>query len=682
MKYRPEVDGLRTVAVFSVMFFHAGFSAFSGGFVGVDVFFVISGYLITGILLTDLKRGDFSIVKFYERRVRRIMPALFLVVLVSIPVAWYVLLPSDMLRFAHSVVAVFTFSSNILFKRESGYFDTDSELKPLLHTWSLSVEEQYYIIYPVILILIYKINRRLLPLALSILAGICFFVAQRWVGSKPEAAFFLLPSRAWELLVGAGVALYCRQPQYRKVLPQRIWGGIAFTGLAMIVAATLLFDGDTQFPGFAALLPTLGTAAVIASASADNAVGRFLAWRPMVGLGLLSYSAYLWHQPIFAFVRHQAGTELGGVPGIGLVGLAFALAYLSWRYVERPFRDRTRCGRRFAFLLTLLSAGAFIGFGVLAIKRAGFESNWISRQNPETAGIYRMLSVERSVNDMRARRGGGQDDGECRFNLHSTAVDVEQRLAACHAKYGPGVLVLGDSHAIDLFGLLLHSSPEEKFIVGMTRAGCRPHTPDQDCDFNRVLDFISRNRVFSGAIYEQAGFYLLRSDTRTGSRKMIADLPLDQRISGIYPNEDYIRAVYEFLSRVGSLLPIVWFGPRVEPHLSAKEILRQGCHHSYSLRPGQYEIYRQLDAVIARLGAPYPKVRYFSQNELFRFDFSRDLLQCDAIFWADGDHFSQAGEERFAGRGDPIKSALSGIRPPAAAGLPDNFRTSRAPLLR
>ena len=208
LTYRPEIDGLRAFAVIPVIFFHAGFKLFGGGFVGVDIFFVISGYLITSIILSEMENGKFSLINFYERRVRRILPALFFVTLVCVPFSWMLLISKDMKDFAQSLIAISTFSSNILFWLESGYFNTAAELKPLLHTWSLAVEEQYYLLYPLFLILSWRLGKRWI-LALLTAAFLVSLGLGHWGAyNKPHAAFYLLPTRAWEILIGIFAAFY------------------------------------------------------------------------------------------------------------------------------------------------------------------------------------------------------------------------------------------------------------------------------------------------------------------------------------------------------------------------------------------------------------------------------------------------------------------------------------------
>lgn len=219
MKYRREIDGLRALAVLPVIFFHAGFKAFEGGFVGVDIFFVISGYLITNIILSDLNAGKFSIVTFYERRARRILPALFFVMLCCLPFAWLWLVPTHLEDFCQSMAAVSVFSSNILFWRESGYFGVASELKPLLHTWSLAVEEQYYLFFPLFLLGLWKLRKRWIFGSLALVAIVSLLLAQWGAYNKPAATFFLLPTRGWELAIGALIAFYFL---YKKTMPRSL----------------------------------------------------------------------------------------------------------------------------------------------------------------------------------------------------------------------------------------------------------------------------------------------------------------------------------------------------------------------------------------------------------------------------------------------------------------------------
>jgi peptidoglycan/LPS O-acetylase OafA/YrhL len=358
MRYRAEVDGLRAIAVLSVILFHAGIDAFQGGFVGVDVFFVISGYLITTILLDELESDRFSIARFYERRARRILPALFFVLLVSLPLAWLRLLPEDFRLFFASLAATAAFASNILFWRQSGYFETAAELNPLIHTWSLAIEEQFYLLFPLFLLFAWRLGRTNLR-ALLVVITLASLAAAHWAAYRsPNLAFFMLPTRAWELALGALVAFRLSDP--RKFATKRSSAEAAgLVGIALILFSVVFYSESTPFPSLYALAPTVGAALLILFATGETLAGKLLQARVLVGIGLISYSTYLWHQPVLAFARHATWTEPGVAATSLLIAMSFALGYLSWRFVERPFRARDAFSMRQIFVLTALACVAF-----------------------------------------------------------------------------------------------------------------------------------------------------------------------------------------------------------------------------------------------------------------------------------------------------------------------------------
>lgn len=351
MEYRREIDGLRALAVLLVLLFHAGVPGFSGGFIGVDVFFVISGYLISAIILNELNQGRFSLAHFYERRARRILPALFIVMAASLPLAWLWLAPTDLQDFGKSLISVALYFSNIFFWKQSGYFDTAAELKPMLHTWSLAVEEQYYLVFPPLLLFIWRNCRRYLGLILIFLTLASLSLAEYENLRAPEAAFFLLPTRGWELLAGVLATLYGTSLKKKLLAMKWVSGGADFFGLMLILSAAVVLDDKTPFPGVYGLLPVCGAVAILVYSSPKTFTGRLLGSQAVVGVGLLSYSVYLWHQPVFAFARHASSSPLHWINFVGLGFLSFFLAFLSWRYVERPFRRKDFLTRRRIFML-------------------------------------------------------------------------------------------------------------------------------------------------------------------------------------------------------------------------------------------------------------------------------------------------------------------------------------------
>ena len=404
MKYRPEIDGLRAIAVIAVILFHANFNAFRGGFIGVDIFFVISGYLITTILLNDLEAGNFSIAHFYERRARRILPALFLVMFACLPLAWFWLSPSDMRNFSQSLVAVTVFASNILFWRSSGYFDTATELKPLIHTWSLSIEEQYYLLFPLFLFFAWRLGKRWIVGILAVVAILSLTFAQWYVNKNPSFTFYMLPTRAWELLIGAFVAFYYSE---RNIKKHKYWASQlgSMLGFALIVYATFAFSSRTPFPSLYALVPSIGTALIIIFATSQTLMGKLLSKKPLLWIGLISYSAYLWHQPLFAFARHHTleQTSQGVLAMLGVITLL--LAYLTWKFVERPFRDEHRFSRNQIILLSLICSLTFMTVGIFGLKSNGFIENRQSINNSQVIFDFGTVNNTISLQDHAVTTG-------------------------------------------------------------------------------------------------------------------------------------------------------------------------------------------------------------------------------------------------------------------------------------
>lgn len=335
--YRQDIDGLRGIAVLAVVFYHLRLGPLHGGFVGVDIFFVISGFLITGIIQREIGKGAFSYAAFYERRVRRIFPALFVVLAATIAVGVVRLLPTDMRTLGTSLPPTLFFGSNFYFWRNSGYFNLAAELNPVLQTWSLSVEEQFYIGLPILLMLVHRFNRRRLNVVLLLVAltsfGLCVLVQR----SRPTATFFLAPFRAWELMLGALLAVG-GVPSIGRRDAREV---IAALSLLLLLGSIALIEPGVTFPGWRAALPALGTAGLLhAGTSGDSITQRLLRFRPLVWVGLISYSLYLWHWPIIVYAKFWNGLEpLGGIRWI-LLGLAMVFGTLSYRFVEQPFRRR------------------------------------------------------------------------------------------------------------------------------------------------------------------------------------------------------------------------------------------------------------------------------------------------------------------------------------------------------
>lgn len=438
MKYRPEIDGLRAVAVIPVVFFHAGLPGFSAGYVGVDLFFVISGFLITTILVDEITNDRFSIIGFYERRARRILPALFLVLVLCIPFAWMWMLPDDLENMGQSIVATLLFANNILLTLTTGYWDMAGEFKPLLHTWSLGVEEQFYVIFPVLLLLIWRHARPfMLPIliSISIISLILFLLPHFFIFSSRESAavFYSLPTRAWQLLMGALAAFLTSRDNQVVTKHNAFWSMLGLTLVLISLFLTLPRDIDVTLR---TLIGTFGATLVVIYASDTNFSGRFLANRVFVLIGLTSYSIYLFHQPLIALTRVYVKEE-PVVLLLGPVVLTFFCAVLSYRFVEKPFRDISVISNRVAFTSLAVVGFCLLIFGIAAHMSSGFPQR--------TAG-----------------------PGAMPTNFTESSIAYNQRAYKFHADSFPekelsNVLVLGNSFGRDMVGVLLEAKLGTQF---------------------------------------------------------------------------------------------------------------------------------------------------------------------------------------------------------------------------
>lgn len=372
--YRPDIDGLRSLAVLPIVLYHAGVAGFGGGFVGVDIFFVISGYLITRIIYSEIQKQSFSILKFYERRARRILPALFFMCLFTIVASWYLLLPTDFRDFSLSLFWTMLFSSNIHFWQEAGYFAGPSEFKPLLHTWSLAVEEQFYLFFPISLVLVARYLTRHINLFI-LLSFIASLLMSIWgVENKPDATFYLFPTRAWELLLGSMLALNMVPISENRLLQNML----AFTGVTLILWSIFVYTVETQFPGLNALLPCFGTAMIIYSNSKfQTLIGKILSIKPFVFFGLISYSLYLWHWPLIVFLKYQLDRPFNPSETILILLVSIIMAIISWKYIEQPFRhpSQVRPQKQF-YYASCFVALTFSIFAVVGHYNLGFPGRW------------------------------------------------------------------------------------------------------------------------------------------------------------------------------------------------------------------------------------------------------------------------------------------------------------------
>jgi peptidoglycan/LPS O-acetylase OafA/YrhL len=494
--YRKEIDGLRALAVVSIILFHAGFKVFEGGYVGVDVFFVISGFLITSIIVQDLRQGTFKSSLFYERRARRLLPALFFVLLISMAFAWAWMLPGELTEFSKSLLSVLFFGSNFFFWSDSGYFATSAEFRPLLHTWSLAVEEQFYFLFPALLIISLRLGRFAIPAALVVI-GVGSFAFSAWASVyKPTLAFFLLPTRVWEFIFGAFASLLVLSSVYPRLKTNRLLCEISsLLGLCLILYSVFFFKKTFFYPGYWAFIPVFGTTLLLIFSTEQTWIGKALGTKPLVIIGLVSYSAYLWHQPLFAFFRLRELDPLSTEVAWLLIFCSFGLGYLTWRFIEPIWRMGQTSPKRFFGWFLGGCACAFMLF-FLVVKYTGgylFRLNHLPKDYFQTSWINYKFH--------------GLNGQQCYTDVMKPCV------LASFPHQKQNLLMVGDSHAGD-FGGAFTEYLNAKHLNGsmLSMLGCGyvsnlKDTPsNKSCSQSRALLLdLAKNKVFSSYLIVSAG---------------------------------------------------------------------------------------------------------------------------------------------------------------------------------
>lgn len=460
--YRPDIDGLRAIAVLGVVAYHLGLNG--GGYVGVDVFFVISGFLITQILIEELaasRSGTQILARFYERRIRRILPALVVVCALSYAAAVLWLFPEDLREFGRSLQSVAIFISNIHFQRKTGYFDGAADEKPLLHTWSLAVEEQYYVLFPLALWLIWRWRGATAAFAIClVIAAASLVYAEFQVRSAPEAAFFSTPARIWELLTGALLAM--ARDWLPAARPAR--ETMAATGAVLVAVTYASYSPTTSFPGLGAIMPVLGSALLIAAGAKGGAVvSRVLSAPILVGIGLISYSVYLWHWPLMVFVKYRFAPLLeqhASAVSALLFAVSLLLGYLSWRFVEQPFRRPSSTqGRHRVFAVQTVTMLVMVLGGIALSRLDGLPGRW-------SDGVLAVLNPQAAF--PASQRPICRPAAPARFE-QIRICDANAAVAS-----GDAVLLWGDSHAAMLSDEIARHAGKDRTVFTAINAGCPP----------------------------------------------------------------------------------------------------------------------------------------------------------------------------------------------------------------
>jgi peptidoglycan/LPS O-acetylase OafA/YrhL len=654
ISYRSDIDGLRAIAVMAVILNHLDIKWFASGYVGVDVFFVISGFLISSIIFKGINSGTFSFSGFYARRIRRIIPALLFVILVTLPFAWLLMTP-DQLRYygGGAFAAIFSFS-NVWFYNRIDYFNPAASEDPLVHTWSLGVEEQFYLLFPLIAYYSLRIGPKFLRLLVLGLGLASIVLAMTLSSHRPQEAFYLLHTRAWELF--AGVIAVFLLPNVEK-LNSRICTFFALTGLILVLASIVAIPENAQWPGLYTFMPVCGTMLLMLFSNRDKLVNGLLSLPWVVGIGLISYSAYLWHQPIIGFSKLVGISDFNSLYAPVVIFVTLSLAYLTWRFVEQPFRLQLVQDKLQKILL--ISGASFISvFALIGHLNRGYPF----RMSNE---ILNMLSWQKSYSKTYKNCIGGRKKSEW----------LDPKAACVHgvASDQPSVVIWGDSHAAVLAGPLGDAIGKKGLsLLELTISACAPITDVQNtgqkrADYcpthnKRVFDYIKKtDSIKTVVIVANWNNYFQRKDYDNGIGTVVRDKVYSYK-KGSPPNyadSARLRLIFNQIyadinALVGQGKSVLILGPKPEPGFDLPDQLSRALLIKNQIKPLAfipYKVYSDYSKVSHELlrsaAADLPKVKYVDTDILFC-----DKLKCLLVddknnpLYFDGNHLSLLGIQK------------------------------------
>jgi peptidoglycan/LPS O-acetylase OafA/YrhL len=577
VEYRRDINGLRAIAVVPVLLFHAGIKLFSGGYVGVDVFFVISGFLITKILFHELQQGKFSLVAFYERRVRRLLPSLLAMLVLTTWASLFYLTPSELADYGKMLLASMFFMANILLYFRSDYFNDASDVNPLLHMWSLAVEEQFYIFFPLILFVSYKLLKHRTYAVVLCLGILSFYIGYILLDYNASLTFYAFPTRAWELLIGSLLALEWIPRLKHRVLKQLL----SLVGLVMLSTSITLFSEETRFPGFNAVLPTFGAALLIytGGGAQPTVVERLLSLRALVFIGLISYPLYLFHWPALLF-GNQALQDLARPLQLTVIfTVTFLLAYFSYHYIEQFIRHREFFRSQKQIMgWGAISTASVAAMAVIFVLAKGF---------PERYGIdkgfYARVELMKQHSQIRSRVG------KCYFGSKYSIKSFNKD--SCLLNTSPStsdVLLIGDSHAAQLYPALANKL-ENIRLSQLNSGGCRA-----------LLDIVTRDDANCRAARDYWFKVIIpNNDWDTiivASQWQSSDLPnLNRTLRFLQPHARKIILIGPGVEYYGHLPELY----KVSQYLKAESIYVNKLKHE------RFELDREMEKMSLQLGVNY-----------------------------------------------------------------------------
>ena len=622
--YKPQIDGLRALAVLSVIFYHLdlelfGTKIFEGGFIGVDIFFVISGYLITRIISNDLDQGKFKFSTFYKRRVRRILPALVLVKIITIPFFIYFYLPLELKNISLQILYSLGFLSNFYFWKLEKDYSLEGLDSPFLHTWSLSVEEQFYIIFPLTLVLLKrKFAAYLIPIFIILIIGNLFasnFLSKHF----PTFSFYMIIGRLWEFFLGS-ITFLIEKKNLNKKIDTSLSLFFSIIGLLLILSSLFFFKQSWSHPSLITLFPLMGTILVLYFCDKRNFISSFLSFKPLVGIGLLSYSLYLWHFPILSLMNLVNTNKIINFFEVKFLLITFIMSTVSYFIVEKKLRKKSTKFRNVFFFVTGISMIILVT-NFIIVKNNGI----ILKKNELLDNIKKVTTV----------------DEKCKFNksVNNFINDLKfyEQISYCKSKYGKAVLIVGDSHGRDMFNIFAKFS-NQQFIIGLNQGGCRPGL--KDCIYQNALKFIKNNKnLIQKLIFTHRGAFFLteKSENQNNSKWR---LPID---------EAQFNKTINYVEKLNKIYPLIFLGPHIEPGIVLNSIAIDDLvnkklekEYSHNINFDMEEVDKILEDKLKSLN-----IEYISKIKLIDFNFYNDFVVDGKLTFYDADHFTDKGHEYF-----------------------------------
>jgi len=629
--YRRDVDFLRGLAILSVVFFHAGIPWAKNGFIGVDVFFVISGYLITSTTLRDITKNEFKFLRFIERRARRILPGLLTTLALNVPLFLLLFSPKYIENIFKSYLSIMTFVPNFFFWRQSGYFDPKAELQLLLNTWSLGIEEQFYILFAIFAFFYVKKRVKIkILLILSVLVFLISLISSITISQyKGGATFYLLPFRLWEFLAGSLIAILDYETRI-KTISTKNQLILKCLGLVILICSLFIPRQNTYWPNWYSIIPIIGTSLIIQNHPNSKITSLIFENRIIGYVGRVSFSWFLWHWPIIVYLNYVSDIQISDRALIFSSFIALIMAIVQFEFIEKRFRNLQKVSTVRFWRFSAITGSLLMTLSIWGVQTNGFENNWVNYRFREEHKVF----AENVLAQQKVAKNLSIGQKPCQF-IVNTSVDIERgRMEKCFLEFGKAMVIIGDSHGVVLSDILFKSMPNN-FLISWARPTSRPSKGinGQYADF---LSFLNEyNESISKVFFHQSGTYLMKDNQgkvdseesfRKGSKFRLA--------------ERDVRSTIKYLNLVSKNAEVIWLGPYLESRINLDNPLNMKA--SVQISNNVIERFEVLDGELKLKVSEFGQFRYVSLLDIYRFPSDRVFVD-ECLVWQDMDHPSSCG---------------------------------------